>query len=510
MSRISVTSVAWALPFALVSQAAVADLTPTEVWGDWRAYLESAGYTVEAGEAVAGNALTVSNIRLGMPMPADEGVANLSLGTLTFQQNADGSVSVVMPAMQQLRMNMTAAEPDAKPVQLDLSFTQNGHALTARGSIENITYDYAAESLAMVLDQLQVGDETYGEQNAKFKLAATGVKNATTVTVDQVRSYQQKGTIASVEYDIFVDNPEDSTKLKLAGGLSGLTLDGGGAIPLEIIDAEDMAAMIKAGFKVSGQIAYTQGRSDAELTDPENGSFKAATTSGGGTLDMKMGAEGLAYSGAQKDLAVAVNVAEMPFPIEFSMAEGGFNLAVPVSKSETPQGFALGLTLAQFKMSDLIWSIFDPAGQLPRDPATLKVDLAGKATMLTDILDPEAAAKLGDTPPGKLETLRVNTLLLDAVGAKLSGSGDVTFDNTDTTTFDGMPKPEGALDLSLAGGNALLDKLVAMGLIPADQAMGARMMMGLFTVPGDAPDTLKSKIEFTPDGQVLANGQRIK
>jgi hypothetical protein len=36
------------------------------------------------------------------------------------------------------------------------------------------------------------------------------------------------------------------------------------------------------------------------------------------------------------------------------------------------------------------------------------------------------------------------------------------------------------------------------------------MMMGLFAVPGDAPDTLNSKIEFTQDGQILANGQRIK
>ena len=73
-----------------------------------------------------------------------------------------------------------------------------------------------------------------------------------------------------------------------------------------------------------------------------------------------------------------------------------------------------------------------------------------------------------------------------------------------------MPKPVGAVDLSLSGGNGLLDKLIAMGLFPQEQAMGVRMMMGLFAVPGDAPDTLNSKIEFTQDGQILANGQRIK
>ena len=72
------------------------------------------------------------------------------------------------------------------------------------------------------------------------------------------------------------------------------------------------------------------------------------------------------------------------------------------------------------------------------------------------------------------------------------------------------PALVGALDLSLVGGVALLDKLVAMGLVPQDQAMGARMMMGLFTVPGEGEDSLTSRIEFTEEGGILANGQQIK
>ena len=73
-----------------------------------------------------------------------------------------------------------------------------------------------------------------------------------------------------------------------------------------------------------------------------------------------------------------------------------------------------------------------------------------------------------------------------------------------------MPKPTGSLDLTLVGGNGLIDKLVAMGLLPEEQAMGARMMMGLFAVPGDGEDSLKSKLEINEDGHVLANGQRLK
>ena len=68
----------------------------------------------------------------------------------------------------------------------------------------------------------------------------------------------------------------------------------------------------------------------------------------------------------------------------------------------------------------------------------------------------------------------------------------------------------GAVDLKLTGGNALLDTLVASGLVPAQTAMGARMILGIFAVPDAGEDTLKSRLEFTRDGSILANGQRIK
>ena len=66
------------------------------------------------------------------------------------------------------------------------------------------------------------------------------------------------------------------------------------------------------------------------------------------------------------------------------------------------------------------------------------------------------------------------------------------------------------MNLALSGGNTLLDTLVGMGLLPEEQAMGARLMSGLFARPGDGPDTLVSTIEMKEDGSILANGQRIK
>ena len=509
MSRLAPMTIGLALPIAFISQAALADLTPAQVWGDWRQYMEGMGYSIDAAETANGADLTVADIKLNMAMPDDAGAMSMSLGTLDFVQNSDGTVDVVMPGVMPMTINITP-EDGADPVTVSLNYTQTDHAMKASGSPEEMTYDYSAGTMAFVLEQLQIGSETFGQENAMINVIGTGLNSSTTMTIAEMRGYNQSGKIDSIQYDIAINSPDDPTKVKINGSVVDLSINGGGMIPLMLTDATDMAAMLKDGFDVVGLIGYGAGTSNIDVSDPENGNFLMATTSEGGELGVKMGADGLAYNASQTNLAITANVDGLPFPIEASMGKGGFNLAMPVSKSDDPQDFAFGVTLADFKMSDLIWGIFDPTSQLPRDPATVVLDLSGKAKLLVDFLDPEAAAKMASETPGELQALTVNKLQLDAAGAKLDGTGDFTFDNTDMTTFPGMPKPVGAVDLALVGGNGLLDKLVAMGMLPQEQAMGARMMMGLFAVPGANPDTLNSKVEFTQDGQVLANGQRIK
>ena len=221
---------------------------------------------------------------------------------------------------------------------------------------------------------------------------------------------------------------------------------------------------------------------------------------------------GLSYGVAQRNVDFNMLLTEFPLPLSFSVNEVSTSITMPLQKSPDPQDFGIEVLLSEFTMSDMIWGLFDPAGQLPRDPATLLVDLSGQAKVLFNFLDPTQAAILEQTgaAPGELNALTLNALELDAAGAKLTGDGAFTFDNSDTVTFDGMPRPAGGVDLNLVGGNALLDKLVAMGLVPEEQAMGARMMMGLIAVPGETPDTLTSRIEVNEEGHVLANGQRIR
>ena len=138
--------------------------------------------------------------------------------------------------------------------------------------------------------------------------------------------------------------------------------------------------------------------------------------------------------------------------------------------------------------------------------------MAGVARLFIDFLDPEAMESLegGEVLPGEVDALDLNSLTLRAAGAELTGQGSFVFDNSDMQTFGGIPAPDGSVDLRLQGANDLLDTLISMGYLPEDQAMGVRMMMGMFAVPGDGEDVLNSTIEVRPDGQVLANGQRLR
>ncbi len=505
MTRIALTRFSLSLPALLLAQTAFADVTAAQVWGDWKTYMQSMGYTMSATETANGDDLTVSDITMLIEIPEGEGTATMTMGSMTFQQDG-GAVNILIPDVMPIVVDISPVG-GADPVKLSMSYTQSGQVMRASGSPEEMTYDYSADSIAVNLDELIADGETFGEENAKINVVGTGVSSTTKMTIGSLRSYVQSGAIASMTYDVNIDNPQEAVKIKATGGIQGVAFDGGGAIPMNI-DYADMAAMLKAGFAVDGTFSYTGGNSQMNVTDPENGNFAATTSSAGGALGVKMGAQTLAYDVTQNDVKVNVQVATLPFPVDLSMAKSAFKLAMPISASDAPQDFAFGLTMADFEMSDLIWSLFDPTSQLPRDPATIEMDLSGKATMLVDIMDPEATANAD--VPGELQTLTLDKVLVDAVGAKLEGSGDFAFDNSDTTTYDGMPKPVGAINVDLAGANGLLDKLVAMGLLPEQQAMGARMMMGLFAVPGDGPDTLKSKVEFNEEGQILANGQRIK
>jgi len=198
-----------------------------------------------------------------------------------------------------------------------------------------------------------------------------------------------------------------------------------------------------------------------------------------------------------------------PGDVEFAMDDLSMNYDVPVNASDEPQDFRVATSLKGLTLGDTIWSMIDPAGMLPRDPAEISFDVTGNGSNGTDLLDFAAMAQMFGPPAIEVDDITIENLRIAAVGAEATATGAMTFDWTDFQTIPGIARPEGKVTVNLNGANALMDTLVSMGLIPEQELMMPRMMMGMFATPvGD--DMLETVLEVNSEGHVLANGQRLQ
>jgi hypothetical protein len=205
---------------------------------------------------------------------------------------------------------------------------------------------------------------------------------------------------------------------------------------------------------------------------------------------------------------IAVTSASAPFPVNVGFAELAADLKFPVAKADAPAPFTFLVKMVDFTLPEEVWAMGDPTGQLPHDPATLVIDTTGMVRLLSDFSAEPVAGEV--PPPPEVSAVTINEIRLKMIGAELTGNGDLTLDNTDLVTFSGMPAPTGILNFTLTGGNGVLDKLTAMGLVPEDQLMGVRMMMGMFaTMAADGSDTMTSTVEFKDKG-LFVNGQQLQ
>jgi Uncharacterized protein conserved in bacteria (DUF2125) len=172
--------------------------------------------------------------------------------------------------------------------------------------------------------------------------------------------------------------------------------------------------------------------------------------------------------------------------------------------NEVAGDYGMVMKLSQFTVSEEAWAMFDPSGALKRDPADIAIDVSGKTKL--DFIAMMQADEAGTEPPvPAVETLDITELTLKVAGAALAGTGAFTFDNS-----MGIPMPLGEANVTVTGANALIDGLIATGLLAEEDAMGARMMMGVFMAPGANADELTSKIEAKAGGEIYVNGQRVQ
>ncbi len=499
-----------ALVTLMTSSAAFADVTAQQVWGDWKSYFETFGYSVTGSEATSGDTLTVTDMTLGMDLPEGAGAISIVLPEMSFTNQGDGTVAVGVP--ETMPVVVDVAPTGEEPVKVTVDYNNTGFSMIVSGTAEEMTYTYSAAEMAAILKELIVEGEAIPINAAEFTFA--NVSGSSVMKMGNLRNLEQVMNAGPISYNVDVANPDDSNEfMRIKGGMDKIAFQGTAAYPMGGgFDPNNMHAMLQAGFAFDGGFEYQGGKMNFHFIDGQE-EMMTNTSTESGAFDIGMSTDGLKYDVMSRGATMDLQGGDIPFPVNLKFGEAGFKLHMPVTKSDESQEFALGITLGNFTMSDMIWGMFDPAGQLPRDPATIAVDLAGTGKLGFDLLDPEQmeAVESGEMGmPGEVESLTIKDIEVTAAGASLTGTGAFEFDMQSMMMSGGMQGSDGTLDLRLAGANGLMDKLVAMGLVPEDQVMGARMMLSMFAVPGDGDDVLTSKIEVKKDGQILANGQRLQ
>jgi len=485
---------------ALLASPAIAELTAAEVWSDWQGLVENYGAEVSTtGESSSGGVLTISGVAANFDVA--DGSVSMVMGDIEFEELGDGSVAVRMQEAMPITVDITT--PDGDEGKVGFTIRQPGASLIASGDANSLRYDFDYPIFGMGDFSIE-GPEVPENLPIVIDLAMNGMNGFMTLAEGDVRTYESESSIASINMDMSFADPEGEGEGTFKLSMNDLAQTAVGAIGKIEMDMS-AAEMIMAGMRQTGTATHGGGSYEFAFDGPD-GSLQMLATATSGSLNGTFDENGVSYGGTTNDVALSFSGSMIPFPmINLKMAESSGQFTMPLVPGDEVQDFALVMRMVGLEIDNMIWNMFDPAEQLPRDPATLVIDLSGKAVLTEDFTDPEYAENMDAAPPGTLEEIKVNELQLTLAGAELTGDGAFAFDNS-----LGMPMPAGVANLMLVGGNGLLDKLVGMGFVPDEQAMGARMMMGLFARPGDGEDTLVSTIEVNEDGSVLANGQRIK
>lgn len=491
-----------ALVVALLGTTAVqADVTASQVWQDWQDMFSAYGEdTLSVGsEDMTDGTLTVSDVTFRAS--EDESSVTAELGDIVFAEQGDGSVAVTLSESVPIT---AVSEEDGSTVNMTLG--QEGVEIVVSGTPEEMIYDLAADRYVLTVDSIEGPDAP--EINAmSFTLADISGRYVVSEAELRQIDYQLDAGQVNMIVDV-ADTAQDGGSFKLLGTINDLSSEADLAMPPEM-DSESPDAAFRNGLAID--VSYELGSSDYAFTFADaSGAGEGTASAQGGRMHIEMDANGVSYSGGAQQPALSVTAPDLPIPVELSMSEYSYGLEMPLAATEAVQDFGFELLLSELTLNDAVWSMFDPGGMLPRDPATVAVDLSGTGRLLFDVMDEEQAeAMMMADLPGELQTLTLDELRVSAVGAEVTGEGGFEFDNQDLETFDGFPRPEGSVTVRVDGANRLIDTLIEMGLIAEEDAMGARMMMGMFgRTVGD--DQIESTLEVTDEGHVIANGQRIQ
>jgi hypothetical protein len=496
MFRMKTYLAAPALAF-LMTGTAHAALTADQVWQSWKDAGAAVGLTISAAtENNSGGVLTLNGVSIGA-----EGVQGLTISDMTLTEQSDGSVAIVPGA--DVGVTMPA------PAEGSVKLTHDGLTITAREADGGVAYDYAAAKLDVVYDTTAPGVALDGSEGPKVAssgdVSFTNLSGTYSDTPGANRTFGWALKADTLAYTTNSDDPGLQLKQTSTSTTQGIDMAMTFALPstialTAIASPADFTTALNEGLAFT--LSTKQGESSGTMKQ-ENAMMPMdlVMKAGGGEGTVTFNKDTFSVMSTASGLDISSGPGMMPVPVQVTSGPMQFDLTTPVIATEAGD-YAFLLKLSDFSLNEEAWAMFDPNAALPRDAAQIAIDISGKTTM--DLPALVAAEETGVPYVPAVESLNITELGLQVAGAALAGTGTFTFDNS-----MGMPMPLGEANITVTGANKLIDGLIATGLLSEDDAMGARMMMGMFMVPGANPDELTSKIEAKEGMQILVNGQPL-
>lgn len=489
---------------AMCGTPALAEVTSATLWAEWQEMALQTGAKMTATAVQNGGILKLTDLTYTLsdiPMQAGDNPESPATLTLVYPRlvltdQDDGTVSVAFsePAVITFAMD----DQDGEAV---VSMAPEGFSMIAGGDTDARSYEMAADLFLVTLESLTEKDGTpIPADKVSMTAALTGWTSEYLVGEDTLVT---STNLENFDLAAFVDDGD--APVELSYQISGLTSEG--VTPMAIFDnPEDPAVLFRGGEELAGYVSHEGSGLILVSSDPRE-PFELATSSTGGGLALTVVDGVVEYELGSEGLEVRAISPDLPFPVEFSAEEIGFGITVPMEAAAAPSPFGAGLTLAGLTISDGVWNMFDPTATLPRDPATLLVEVSGLVQLMMNLYDMNDDMT---APPGDVKSLSLDTFELSFAGASLTGQGAVDIDMSKPGLAPDAPAMVGEVNMQLVGANGLMDKLVAMGVLQSEDVMGARMMLGMFARPGEGADTLVSKIELTPGNGLFANGMQLQ
>lgn len=493
---------------SLMATPTFAEVNALNVWDIFTAQYKSMGLKIEATQIREANTLKLQDIKISGQFPFDWGSITITTTEFSMLENADGTVAVQFPENMPLAVALSL--PDDLFITATLDYSHKGYKLLASGDPDNIRLDYSADLIELILTDIKPPEQK--DLTAAGKLSMSGISGVTTLQTGEMLTASQTYSVdkTGMDWDYSIKGSAGSKtflEIQYLDGKNEIVLPNTG------LDFANIADQFRNG--VSIKTAYTSGTYITKATNSLNGKTvmeQDVSVDKSDTI-MSLAQDGFKMKATADNYLVDATVKELPFPIRGKTGRFFGDFQFPLLKNDAQdQDIVYNFSMDDFTMDPEIWALFDQKEILNRNPASFTLNLSGKAKLFYDLLDFEAMKKVGEEKLkfGEISSVRINRLAFSAVNTELTGTGAFNFNNDDLETFGGMPAPDGSILFKLSGLDGLIDNLTEIGLIADDDIMGIRMGIMLMAVTGDKDDTLVSDIKITPDGQISANGKRIK